>query len=92
MIEPLDKDDFIDHMRASEQYGDYAHGPVERFYEWMYRSQDGVVQTCAFPVPPKDKDKADMGEGNGFMHVPSTSSKNSVKPTLVCGCITYIRV
>jgi len=63
MIEPLDKDDFIDHMRASEQYGDYAHGPVERFYEWMYRSQDGVVQTCAFPVPPKDKDKADMGEG-----------------------------
>ena len=63
MIEPLDKEQFMDQMRVSEQYGDYSDDPVERFYEWMYRNQDGVVQTCAFPVPPKGKDKCDMGEG-----------------------------
>lgn len=63
MIEPLDKEDFMDQMRVSEQYGDYSDDPVERFYEWMYRNQEGVVQTCAFPVPPEGKTNSDMGEG-----------------------------
>ena len=63
MIEPLDKESFMRQMQVSEGYGDYSKNAVERFYSWMYKNQEGVIQTCAFPVPPEGKNKSDMGEG-----------------------------
>lgn len=63
MIEPLDKDEFMKNMQASENAGAYSEDAVDRFYRWMYGDQEGVVQVCAFPVPPEDKDKSDMGPG-----------------------------
>ena len=63
MIKPLNKEQFLDRMRSAESYGDYSENAVERFYNWMYRNQNGVVQTCAFPVPPEGKTADDMGEG-----------------------------
>lgn len=63
MIEPLDKDSFMRSMEVSENIGYYSENAVKRFYDWMYRDQDGVVQVCAFPVPTENQDKSDLGQG-----------------------------
>lgn len=63
MIDPLDKDSFMESMKASESVGEYSENAVGRFYNWMYSHQDGVIQTCAFPVPTENKDASEMGQG-----------------------------
>jgi hypothetical protein len=63
MIDPLTKKEFMGGMKAAKRADQYSENAVERFYRWMYSNQTGVVQTCAFPVPPSDKDKNDMGGG-----------------------------
>lgn len=63
MIDPLDKDSFIHNMEKTESAPSYSSEAIERFYRWMYSDQEGIVQTCAFPVPTEDKDKSDMGQG-----------------------------
>lgn len=63
MIDPLSKSEFISHMNKSESAPSYSENAVDRFYRWMYSGQQGAVQVCAFPVPPKDTDKCDLGKG-----------------------------
>lgn len=63
MIKPLSEDEFMAQMAKAEQAGDYSESAVERFWSWMYHRPDGVVQTCAFPVPTENKSKDEMGEG-----------------------------
>jgi len=63
MISPQSKDKFMENMKKSEKIGDYSEPLIDKFYRWMFRNQDGVVQTCVFPVPPENKDVSEMGEG-----------------------------
>lgn len=72
MIDPVPKDEFISNMEKAEQDRKYSENAVKRFWDWMYESQDGIVQVCAFPVPTQNKDKADMGEGK-WVHAESFS-------------------
>jgi|APHM01.1.fsa_nt_gi hypothetical protein len=62
MIDPLDKQTFIQQMSKSESAPSYSKDAIERFYRWMYSDQNGFVQTCAFPVPNKKKANANTGE------------------------------
>lgn len=62
-ISPLSRKQFMKQMDNAEQAGNYSDAAVERFWNWMYHRHDGVVQTCAFPVPTPDGDRSDMGEG-----------------------------
>jgi len=63
MIEPVDKDTFMEQMDKSEEAPDYSDGAVKRFWDWMYKRQDGIVQVCAFPVPTENQDLDEMGDG-----------------------------
>jgi len=63
MIDPLGKDSFIHNMEKTESAPSYSSEAIERFYRWMYSDQEGIVQTCAFPVPTENQDKSDMGQG-----------------------------
>lgn len=63
MISPLDEDTFMSQMQLSEDAGDYSEDAVQRFWDWMYHREDGLVQVCAFPVPTEDRSKEEMGEG-----------------------------
>jgi len=62
-ITPLSRKQFMQQMDNAEQANKYSDDAVERFWNWMYRGYDGVVQTCAFPVPTPDKDRNEIGEG-----------------------------
>jgi len=62
MIEQIDKDQFISRMEIAEIEGQYAENAVKRFWDWMFKQTDGIVQACAFAVPTGDgniEDKAD---------------------------------
>lgn len=63
MIQPLSEDEFMQQMEKAERAGDYSESAVERFWDWMYHRHDGIVQTCAFPVPTENKTKDEMGDG-----------------------------
>lgn len=62
MIDPVDKQSFIENMSKSESAPSYSKSAIERFYRWMYSDQEGFVQTCAFPVPDKESGDSIKGE------------------------------
>ena len=53
----------MDKMELAENAPDYSEKANKRFYQWMYRRTEGLVQVCAFPVPSKDQDKSETGNG-----------------------------
>lgn len=67
MIQPLDKEQFMQQMRKAEKAGDYSENAVRRYYDWMYAKPGGLIQACAFPVPTENQDPDDMGDGK-FVH------------------------
>lgn len=72
MIDPLDKSEFMACMEQSETVGDYSEYAANRFWDWMYAEQDGLVQLCCFPVPTEGKTKSEMGDGK-WQHVTEKS-------------------
>lgn len=61
VIKPLDKDQFIERLKVSEQYGSFSESAVESFYDWMYSDKDGYVQVCAFLIPTQDDSELPEG-------------------------------
>lgn len=66
-IQPLSKEVFIKQVTKSEEAGEFSESAVRKFYDWMYSSQDGYVQTCAFPVPTQEGLDIE-GSVNNFSH------------------------
>jgi len=63
LINPLDRKTFMKQMDRAETVGDISNQTIRRFWDWMYDWEDGLVQTCAFPVPTENKDAHEMGSG-----------------------------
>lgn len=64
MIEPLGKSKFMKQLNRTEKDIDSSRGVIEEFWDWMYSDNDGLVQTCSFPVPTENKDAHEMGRGS----------------------------
>jgi len=62
-IDPLSKDVFLTRMEQAQSAGSVSANALKRFWDWAYKNNDGLVQTCAFPVPTEGKDKNEMGKG-----------------------------
>lgn len=75
MISPLNKDEFMEQMKKSENAGDYSENAAKRFWYWMYSDEEGLVQICTFPMPTENKSKSEMGEGK-WIHARSFNEFN----------------
>ena len=53
-INPLDREQFIEQLKASEQFGSFSENAASLFYDWMYSDEDGYAQVCAFLIPTQD--------------------------------------
>lgn len=67
-MEALDEKTFMKKMEKSENISGYSEYAMRRFWDWMFKDESGIVQTCVFPIPPEGKDQSDMGNGQ-WKHV-----------------------